>query len=107
MARARSWHDVRSDAIAAGVVTEEGIAEARRRHDDQIRAYRLRQVRKSQSVRQEDVAERMKISQSRVSRIERGDLEHVEVATLRSYIEALGGHVEIVADFGDDRIVVA
>jgi transcriptional regulator with XRE-family HTH domain len=56
---------------------------------------------------QEDVAAQMHVSQSRVSRIERGDLDHVEVATLRSYVEALGGRVEIIANFGDERIVVA
>jgi len=56
---------------------------------------------------QEDVTAQMHVSQSRVSRIERGPLDHVEVATLRSYVEALGGRVEIIADFGDERIVVA
>jgi predicted XRE-type DNA-binding protein len=107
MATARTWRDVRADALEAGLIAEEDVAQARRRHADQIRAHRLRQVRESQSARQEDVAAQMHVSQSRVSRIERGDLDHVEVATLRSYVEALGGRVEIIADFGDERIVVA
>jgi hypothetical protein len=46
------------------------------------------------------------VSQSRVSRIERGELDHAEIATVRSYVEALGGEVEIVAKFGDERITV-
>jgi Lsr2 len=34
------------------------------------------------------------VSQSRISRIERGELDRAEIATLRSYVEALGGEVE-------------
>jgi predicted transcriptional regulator len=46
------------------------------------------------------------VSQSRISRIERGELDRTEISTVRSYIEALGGEVEIVARFGDERITV-
>ncbi|MEV5748075.1 hypothetical protein AB0L00_09680 [Actinoallomurus sp. NPDC052308] len=31
---------------------------------------------------------------------EPGDMNKVEVATLRSYVEALGGRLRIIADFG-------
>jgi hypothetical protein len=41
-----------------------------------------------------------------VDRIKFGELEPGELPTLRSYVEALGGRVEIVADFGDERLVV-
>ncbi len=46
------------------------------------------------------------MSQSRISRIARGDLNRAEIATVRGYVEALGGEVEIVAKFGDERITV-
>jgi hypothetical protein len=46
------------------------------------------------------------VSQSRISRIERGDPDRAEIATVRGYVEALGGEVEIVAKFGDERITV-
>lgn len=107
MARARNWRDVRSDALQAGLITEDGLAEARHQHDDRMRAFRLRQIREAQSARQEDVAKAMHVSQSRVSRIEKGDIEHVEVATLRAYIQALGGQIRIVADFGDEQLRLA
>jgi hypothetical protein len=46
------------------------------------------------------------VAQSRVSRIERGELDRSEIAIVRSYVEALGGEVEIVAKFGDERITI-
>lgn len=104
---ARKWQDVRAEAIRAGQITEKGLAEAGRVHDDRIRAYRLRQIRKEQSALQEDVARTMGVSQSRVSRIENGDIDHTEVATLRAYVESLGGELRVIADFGDDQLVVA
>ena len=51
MAGARNWRDVRADALAAGRITEAGVAAARQLHDEQARAYRLRQVRESRLAR--------------------------------------------------------
>lgn len=106
MVRARKWRDVRADALASGHITEEGLAAARHEHNERTRAYRLRQVRQAQSSRQEDVAAAMKLSQSRVSRIERGDIDNAELATLRAYIQALGGELRVEADFGDEQLTL-
>jgi len=35
-----------------------------------------------------------------------GELDRAKIATVRGYVEALGGEVEIVAKFGDERITV-
>jgi hypothetical protein len=48
----------------------------------------------------------MKVSQARVSKIERGDLAHTELGTLAAYVEALGGELRVVADFGSESITV-
>jgi predicted XRE-type DNA-binding protein len=48
----------------------------------------------------------MHVSQARVSTIERGELSRTELGTLQAYVEALGGHLKIVADFGDEALVV-
>jgi len=37
------------------------------------------------------------VSQRRVSAIERGKVDRSEVATIRSYVTALGGELELVA----------
>jgi hypothetical protein len=49
----------------------------------------------------------MGVTQGRVSQIEHGDVGVAEVDTLARYIEALGGRMRIVADFGDDLVQIA
>ncbi len=55
---------------------------------------------------QAQVAERMGVRQERVSAIERAEPGATEVRTLASYVEALGGRLEIIGDFGGDRVVL-
>lgn len=103
---ARKWSDVRAEALATGRLDETRIAELRREMCAELRAQRLIDIRKSLNLSQSDVASRLGVSQSRVSRIERGDMEHTEIATVRAYVGALGGEVEIVAKFGDERFTI-
>ena len=72
----------------------------------QVRAYRLAEVRRRQHATQVEVARRMGISQSRVSDIERGLIGRSEVDTLAAYVTALGGKLKIVADFGDETLIL-
>ncbi len=106
MAKARSWSDVRAAATAAGLIDEKDVDEARAQLHDMVRAHRLADIRKRHSVTQIALSKSMKISQARVSKIENGDLSHTELGTLESYVEALGGKLRIVADFGDTAIEV-
>jgi len=71
-----------------------------------VRAQRLADIRKRHAITQIALSKSMKISQARVSKIENGDLSHTELGTLESYVEALGGKLRIVADFGDSAIEV-
>jgi transcriptional regulator with XRE-family HTH domain len=70
------------------------------------RAYRLREIREEQGVTQMELAERMKLTQPTISALESGDLERSGIATLTSYVEALGGTVEITATFGNRKLVL-
>jgi DNA-binding XRE family transcriptional regulator len=72
----------------------------------EVRARRLAEVRKRQYATQVEVAAAMGVSQARVSRIEKGQLEKSEVETLAAYVKALGGKLKIVADFGDESYVL-
>ncbi len=48
------------------------------------------------------------MDQSDVSRLEgRADFEECLVSTLRRYVAALGGQLELVASFGDKKIILA
>jgi transcriptional regulator with XRE-family HTH domain len=42
------------------------------------------------------------VTQARVSRIEKGQSARSEVDTLAAYVQALGGRLRIIADFGDE-----
>ena len=70
------------------------------------RAHRLAEMRKRLGLTQAEVAERMNVRQERVSAIERAKVDASELRTLAAYITALGGRMEIVADFGGERLVV-
>jgi predicted transcriptional regulator len=72
----------------------------------EVRAYRLVEIRETLGLDQSEVAERLAVSQSLVSRIESGDMDDAEIGTIRAYLDLLGGEVEIVARFGDERITV-
>lgn len=66
-------------------------------------AERLMALRKHRNLTQQDVADALDVSQANVSRIEHED--DVYLSTLRAYIEALGGELEITARFPDGDVV--
>lgn len=103
---ARNWKDVRADAKAAGHVDEQGVANAKKLMREELAAQKLADIRKRQGVSQTALAKTMGVAQPRISAIENGRLESAEFGTLRSYVEGIGGHLKIVADFGDESIVV-
>lgn len=74
---------------------------------DAVHAYRLRELRQASGITQVELAERLQVSQNRVSRIERGDLERVQVDTLRRYVAALGGTLHVDAEVNGERIKIA
>jgi len=63
----------------------------------------LRDLRKAHELTQERMAETLRISQDGVSRIEkRSDFL---LSTLRSYVEAMGGKLRLIAEFPDRKPV--
>jgi transcriptional regulator with XRE-family HTH domain len=65
---------------------------------------RLADLRRRRGVSQATMADSLAVSQPNVSRIERED--DVYLSTLTRYVQALGGYVEVVAVFPDERITV-
>jgi predicted XRE-type DNA-binding protein len=61
--------------------------------------YRLAQMRKQRGLTQAEVARVMGVSQARVSRMEHGDVERMQVESIAAYVTAIGGHLRLVADF--------
>jgi len=68
----------------------------------------LRTLRDAAGKTQVDVAKLSQIDQADISRLEsRAHFEDCRVATLRRYVEALGGSLELVAKFGDKHIAIS
>lgn len=103
---ARNWKDVRADASSAGLIDEQGVSNAKKLMRDELVAHKLADIRKRHNISQTDLAKEMGVKQPRISAIERGSIESTEYGTLKSYVEGIGGKLKIVADFGDESIVV-
>jgi predicted XRE-type DNA-binding protein len=61
--------------------------------------YHLAQMRKQHGLTQAQVAQAMGVSQARVSKMEHGDVERMQVESIAAYVNAIGGHLRLVADF--------
>src|ERR1035438_2680382 len=99
----RKWDQVRA-GLTAG--REEEVRAAEEQLRAEVRAYRLAEVRKTRHLTQQQVADEMGVTTARVSQIEHGQVDRAAIRGLAGYVEALGGHLELVADFGDERIVI-
>ena len=81
---------------------------ARERHDETLREIRahqasLAEVRRAKSYTQATIGELLDMDQSEVSRLEkRSDML---LSTLRKFIEAAGGELELIATFPDHQPV--
>ena len=62
----------------------------------------LRQLREAQERSQEELAKKLHINQAGVSKLERRT--DMYLSTLRNYIEAMGGKLEIIARFPDRAV---
>jgi DNA-binding XRE family transcriptional regulator len=65
-------------------------------------ALTLAELRENRALTQQDVARTLEVSQANISRIEHE--EDLYLSTLRSYVAALGGELELSAVFPDRRV---
>jgi predicted nucleotidyltransferase len=65
---------------------------------------RLAALRKHRKASQTTVAKRLSVSQSNLSQLERG--ADPRLSTVANYVDALGGKLELVAVFDDERILI-
>ncbi len=96
-----------SDLLRERPVNREAVDAHKKRMIEEVRAYRLRELREALSLTQVQLASRLQVSQNRVSRLEQGDIERAQVDTLRKYVEALGGTLRVEIEYGDERIQIA
>jgi transcriptional regulator with XRE-family HTH domain len=98
------------DMLAARPVDRAAVEQAKGAMLGEVRLHRLRELRRDApggALNQQQLAELLHVSQTRVSRIERGDLARTEIGTLRRYVEALGGRLVIDVEVADTRYQIA
>lgn len=93
----KKWSEIRDGKLSP---------EARARVDARVQEElaTLRALREAAGVTQVELAERMEIHQTELSRFERRD-DH-KLSTLAAYVEALGGKLEVVAVINGKRVVL-
>ncbi len=102
----KTWRDVRREAVDEGRIDERGVTAHRDRLEGELVAHRLVEIRKAHGLSQQDVARAMGVTQSRVSRIENGDIARSELSTVASYVRALGGEVHVFARVDGQEIAL-
>jgi ribosome-binding protein aMBF1 (putative translation factor) len=105
-AMAKKWEDVRAEARAKYGFDDARSAKLQRQLLAEMRAYRMVEIRETLGLEQIDLADQLGVTVASIERIERGDLDRTEIGTIRTYVAALGGEVEIVARFGDERLTI-
>jgi hypothetical protein len=100
---ARKFKDL-AEPIKADPTRAARIARHRAEAIEEIVDYTLGELRRARKITQDELARLMATTQPNVSRIERGG--EMELSTLRAYVEALGGRLEVTAVFDDERFPV-
>ena len=93
---------IKLDALLGELPEERRQAIARRTAELVVEEATLRQIREVRDHSQEEIAQKLHIRQSAVSKLERRT--DMYLSTLRNYIEAMGGKLEIVAHFPDQTV---
>jgi predicted XRE-type DNA-binding protein len=95
----KKWSELRSKIPAQRrQATDRNVAQA-------LKEMPLHRLREARRLTQKQLAEAMRIDQSRVSKIERRT--DVYVSTLRNFVSALGGELELVARFPDGQVKIS
>src|SRR4051794_20451698 len=97
---AKSWKQI--EAKSRHKLTPAQEAEDRAWVERELLEMSLREMREMVGKHQVDVAAAVETTQSELSRLERRD--DVFLSTLKKYVKALGGELEIVARFGDKSV---
>ena len=91
------WNDLKKERVSA-----DRLAEIKAQVEQEILEMNLGAVRELVGKTQVEVADAMGSTQSEISRSERRE-DHL-VSTLRQYVRALGGELELTARFGDKSV---
>lgn len=94
------WSDIKAKRYAP-----EKIAQMKKAALDELLEMDLRMLREAAGLTQEELATKLEKGQGVLSKLESGG-DH-RLSTIRNYVEALGGEVEVIATVGGKRIKLA
>lgn len=100
LSAARKWSDIRAQKF-----TPEELRQIDQEIESELLEMDLRALREAVGLTQGELAQRVEITQSQLSKMERRE-DH-RISTLRRYVEALGGSLEICAVIDGKRIKLA
>jgi len=83
-------------------MTPHAQSRARKKIADMMKDMALHELRNARELTQGALAEQLKLEQPAVSKLERRT--DMYVSTLRKYIEAMGGELEIIAHFPEGNV---
>jgi predicted XRE-type DNA-binding protein len=93
----RRWEDVQAQHFTPQEIEEDRLAA-----QQEVIEMTLREIREMVGKTQAEVAELAEVTQSELSKVEHRESHRLD--SLRRYITALGGVLEITARFGDKSI---
>lgn len=97
---AKTWSDIRAQRFSA-----EELRKIDQEVENELLEMDLRELREAMGLTQGELAQRIEITQSQLSKLERRD-DH-RISTLRRYVQALGGSLEICAVVNGKRVKLA
>ncbi|SEU07254.1 Helix-turn-helix domain-containing protein [Pseudomonas sp. NFR09] len=89
--------------LQAGMAPQDR-AEAKLLFQQHLREMPLHELRKARQLSQQSLAKALNINQAAVSKMERRT--DMYISTLRDYIRAMGGELEIIATFPDGQVKI-
>ncbi|MEV0161057.1 helix-turn-helix domain-containing protein [Nonomuraea fuscirosea] len=101
MTKYARWKDIRAEHVerAGG---EEAVEAGKQELLAEVQGHRLAEIRRSRGMTQQDIAQRMGVTNGRVSQIEQGKISGQDV--LARYATALGGQLPQSIYFEDGDI---
>jgi transcriptional regulator with XRE-family HTH domain len=94
---------IKFSELTKQTMTPESIARSRKAAMKEIAAMELTELRDTLKITQANLAQRMKVSQAAISKLERRN-RNIHVDQLRSIVSAMGGNLIIIADFEDRKV---
>lgn len=83
-------------------MSPEAQARAHEKAQQMLAEMPLQELRRARELSQQSIAEKLNMKQASISKMERRT--DMYISTLRSYIEAMGGSLEIVAHFPEGDV---